>query len=252
MPQAADILRSVLDGLDELFLRTGVAFWDEQVRRVAAFESATAMARAYASMSQGSASGTFHDRIISVRNHDPITARQEPFVNELLTTFQSIGLACMNAVTADGDDAELGQSTADTASEYWLRWQGHDVASRWRKVVTGVRCRTCDSRYLLDDARDGVAALRWSLTTAPTWIEDGRSRQLVDAAMDPSGHADTRAQLEAVRPAFEAVGLPFIPLPYNRPDRGPNDRCSTCGADSWTTTHWLMAHDPPSLEPFAE
>jgi hypothetical protein len=252
MPQAADVLRSVLDGLDELFRRTGVSFWDEQVRRVAALESPTMMAGAYASMSQGSAPGTFHDRIISVRNHDLVTSRQEPFVNELLTTFESVGLACMNAIRADGDAAPLHQSTADTASEYWLRWQGHEVASRWRKVVTGVRCRTCDSRYLLDDAPDWVAALRWSLTTAPTWIEDGRSRQLVDAAMDPSGHADTRAQLEAVRPAFEAVGLPFIPLPYNRPDRGPNDRCSTCGADSWTTTHWLMAHNPPRLEPLAE
>lgn len=252
MAPAADLLRSVLDGLDELFARTGVGFWGEQVRKVAAFESPTMMARAYASMSQGSAPGTFHDLIISVRNHDPITAHQEPFVNELLATFQSIGLACMNAIAADADGAQLGQSTADTAREHWLRWQGHDVASRWRKAVTGVRCRTCDSRYLLDDSPDWVAALRWSLTTAPAWIDDGRGRQLVDAAMDPDGHADTRAQLDAVRPAFEALGLPFIPLPYNRPDRGPNDRCGNCGADSWTTTHWLMVHDPPRLEPFPD
>ena len=250
MPQAADVLRSVLDGLEELFRRTRVGFWDEQVRRVAAFDSPTMMAGVYASMSQGSAPGTFHDLTISVFNHHPITPRQEPFVNELLTTFQSVGLACMNAISADGDAAALGQSTAEIASDYWLRWQGHDVASRWHKVVTGVRCKTCDGRFLLDDSPDWVAALRWSLTTAPAWIDAGRSRQLIDVAMDPGGHAETRAQLEAVRPAFEALGLPFIPLPYNRPDRGPNDRCRTCDADSWTTTHSLMVHDPPRLEPF--
>jgi hypothetical protein len=247
MPHAADLLRSVLDGLDELFARTGIGFWGEQVRKVAAFESPTMMARAYTSMTQGSAPGTFHDLIISVRNHHPITPAQEPFVNELLTTFESVGLASMNAITADGDEAALEQSTAAVAGEHWLRWQGHDVASRWRKIVTGVRCRTCDSRYLLDDAPDSLAALLWSLTTAPAWIDAGRSRQLVDAAMDPTGDPDTRAQLDAVRPAFEALGLPFIPLPYNRPDRAPNDRCPTCGADSWTTTHWLVVHDPLRL-----
>lgn len=210
------------------------------------------MARAYASMSRGSASGTFHDRIISVFNDDRVTVRQEPYVNALLRTFQSIGPACVHAITADGDDAVLGQSTADAASEYWLRWQGRDVPSRWRTVVTGVRCRTCDSRYLLDNALDGVAARRWSLTTAPAWIETGRSRQLVDAAMDPEGHPETRAQLEAVRPAFQALGLPSIPLPYNRLDRGPNDRCRVCGSDTWTTTHWLMLYDPPRLEPMTD
>jgi len=104
---------------------------------------------------------------------------------------------------------------------------------------------------VLRSVLDGLEEL-FRRTRVGFWDEQvrGRSRQLIDVAMDPGGHAETRAQLEAVRPAFEALGLPFIPLPYNRPDRGPNDRCRTCGADSWTTTHWLMVHDPPRLEPF--
>ena len=167
MPHAAELLRSVLDGLDELFTRTGFEFWDEQVRKVATFKSPTRVARAYASMSQGSASGTFHDRIISAFNHDPVTVRQEPYVNALLATFRSIGLACVDAITSNGADAHLEQPTADAASEYWERWQRHDVRSRWHTVVTGVRCRTCDSRYLLDNSPDWAAARRWSLTTAP-------------------------------------------------------------------------------------
>lgn len=250
MPSAANLLRSVVDGLDQLFVRTGVAYWADKVREVTAFDSPAELADAYASMSQGSAPGTFHDLIISVRNQHLITWAQEPFVNELLSTFESVGLACANAIRAEGDEAELGQATAETASEHWLRWQGHDVASRWRKVVTGVRCTACHNIYLVDDSPAWAAALRWSLTTAPLWIDEGRSRLLVHAAMDPIGHAETRAQLEAVRPAFEALGLPFIPLPYNRPGRDPNHRCRTCGADSWRTTHWLMTHDPPRLDPF--
>lgn len=252
MPHAGQLMRSVLVGMEELFARTGVPFWEQQVRTVAALDTPSAMARAYRAMSQGSAPGTFHDLLISVRNQAPITELQEPFVNEVLSTFQSLGLACMNAIHSGGDEATLGRSTAEAAGEHWLQWQGHDLPSRWPKVVTGVRCTTCDSRYQLDDASAWAAALRWSLITAPAQIEAGRSRELVDAALDPRGDPDTLAQLDAMGPAFERLGLPVIPLPYNRPGRAPNHRCLTCGADSWTTIHWLLLDDPIRLEAFPE
>ena len=76
-PPAANLLRRVLDGLDELFTRTDVPAWAEIVREVGAIADPVEMARAYDRMSQGSASGTFHDLIISMRNGHAVTEVQE-------------------------------------------------------------------------------------------------------------------------------------------------------------------------------
>jgi hypothetical protein len=246
------MLRSVLAGQEELFARTSVDWWRAAAQSVAAERSPSAIARAYKDMSRGSAPGTFHDLIISVRNGHPITPDQEPFVNELLTTFESIGRAASDAILADGDDATLGSSAADAAADYAFSRGNPDAPRRWHIVSTGIRCTTCNSRFQLDDAPDSVAARRWSLTTGPDWIEQRRSQDLVDAAMGPQGHEETRLQLDAVRPAFDRLGLPVIRLPYNLPDRGPNDRCRVCGSDAWTTIHWLVLDDPLRLEPLGD
>jgi hypothetical protein len=249
LPSAIAVLRSTLAGLDELFHRTSITHWRDSVREVAAVERPSAKARAYRSMSAGSASGTFHDLIISVYNNHPITARQEPFVNNLLSTLQSLGIGATLAIERDGDQATLGRPTAEVAAEHWLAQEGRDVRNRWDMIVTGVRCTTCDSRYQLDGSPDEIAARRWSLTTAPARIEAGRSRGLVNAAMDPLRDPHTRTELDLVAPAFEQVDLPVIRLPYNLPDRGPNDRCRVCGADTWTPgIHWRVLDDPLRLE----
>lgn len=248
-PNASALLRSTLEGLDELFDRTSIAFWRDRVRTVAAIEPPSSMARAYRSMSAGSASGTFHDVTISVLNDHPITSRKEPFLNELLTTFQSLGTGATLAIERDGDRALLGRPAADVAAEHAWTPQDGESRSRWDLMfVTGVRCTTCDSRYRLDTGSDWIAARRWSLITAPAWIEAGRSRALVEAAMDPLGEPAIRAELDRLAPAFEQVDLPVIRLPYNRPKRAPNDRCRVCGADSWSTIAWRMLDDPLRLE----
>ena len=247
-PPAAALLRSVLEGLDELFAQTGVPYWRGRVREVAAADSPSSMARAYESMQEGSAPGTFHDLVMSAHNRNTVTQRAEPYVNELLETFQSLGLATTQAIKRGGDNARMASSTPDLASQYVLALRGSDAPSRRRIVVTGVRCTTCNTSYQLDDAAHRVAARKWSWTTAPEWVDAGRSRELVAAAMQPLDHRETRTQFDEVRPAFQRPGHPTIRLPYNRPSGAPNDQCRVCGADAWTTTHWLFVDDPPRLQ----
>ena len=69
--------------------------------------------------------------------------------------------------------------------------------------------------------------------------------------MDSLAHDETRIELETVLPAFERLRLPVIRLPYNRPRGEPDDRCTTCGADTWGTTNWDFFDHPPRLEPLA-
>jgi hypothetical protein len=247
-PQAASLLESVVDSLDELFTRTGVAVWAEMVRQARAVSTPTDTARAYERMSQGSAPGTFHDLIISTRNGHAITEIQEPYVNELLATLQSLGRSAAHAVVVDGADARLPDGILDAAARDVF--MPLDSPPRRREImVTLMRCAVCGTTYQLDVGPHYVAARRWALTTAPAWIADSRARDAVAAAMEPMDHEETRRELEAVRPAFDRLGLEAIRLPYNRPDRGQNDRCGTCGADNWLTTHMQFLDSPPRLEP---
>ena len=250
-PPAAAVLRSTLEGLDELFTRTSVAGWPGSIRAVAAIGPPSDQARAYELMSKGSAPGTFHDLIISERNRHAVTELQEPYVNELLDTFQSLGIAAARAITRDGSDAALSEPAADAAARYAFTAADQPGPSRRRIIVTGLRCETCSTVYQLDTAAHQVAGRRWALTIAPAWIEGDRARDLVATAMDPVAHDETRIELEAVLPAFERLGLPIIRLPYNRPRGEPDDRCHTCGADTWGTTNWDLLDEPLRLEPFA-
>ncbi len=247
---AAPLLRSVLVGLDALFTRTRIGFWREQVRQVAAAESGVAMAAAYQVMAQGSAPGTFHDRIISVRNRDAVTEAQEPFVNELLTTLESLGMAAATTISTDGEHAAMRETAEQLAARYvWHYVDGSQTPPRTEHVVTGMRCKRCSSQYTLDDSPRWAAARRWALTVAPGRIAAGRSRALVDSALDPERDPLMRRELERMKAPFEAIGLPVISLPYNKPGNAPNDRCRTCGADDWGTIHWRLVGEPPWLEP---
>ena len=247
---AAPLLRAVLAGLDALFARTRIGFWREQVRRVAAAENAVTMAAAYRVMAQGSAPGTFHDRIISVHNRDAVTEAQEPFVNELLTTLESLGMAAAMAVAADGELAAMRETADQLAARYvWHYVDGSATPLRTEHPVTGMRCKRCGSRYTLDEAPRWEAARRWALSVAPGRIAAGRSRGLVEAALDPERDPSTRGELKRMKAPFEAIGLPAISLPYNKPGNVPNDRCRTCGADDWGTTHWRLVGEPPRLAP---
>ena len=78
-----------------------------------------------------------------------------------------------------------------------------------------------------------------------------RSASLIAAAFSPDTDPATRAHRADVRPAVQKLKLPEIRLPYNRPDRGPTDRCPVCGADTWTPINWRLEGDPPALVPFA-
>jgi hypothetical protein len=249
-PLAAPLLRYVLEGLDALFAKTRIGFWQEQVRRVAAAEDAT-IAAGYQHMAQGSAPGTFHDLIISVRNGHRVTEVQEPFLNELLATLQSMGMAAATAISADGVQAAMSEGADELAARHvWHYVDGSSLLPpRAEHVVTGMRCKTCGTRYTLDDSPRWAAARRWSLTVAPGRIAAGRSRGLVDAALDPQSDSATRIELERMRAPFDALGLHTISLPYNKPGNAPNDRCRTCGADDWGTTHWRLVGQPPRLEP---
>jgi hypothetical protein len=247
---AAPLLRSVLVGLHELFTRTRIGFWPDRVRHVAAAESGVAMAAAYQVMAQGSAPGTFHDRIISIRNRDAVTEAQEPFVNELLTTLESLGMAAAMAIAADGEHAAIQETPEQLAARYtWHYVDGSETPPRTEHVVTGMRCKTCGSRYTLNDSPRWAAARRWALNVAPGQIAAGRSRALVDAALDPERDALTSRELERMKAPFEAIGLPVISLPYNKPGNAPDDRCRTCGADDWGTINWRLIGEPPWLEP---
>ena len=136
------------------------------------------MAKAYLAMSDGSSAGTFHDLIISLFNGHPVTERQEPWINELLSTFQSIGVLAARAVNDGGASARLPMSVRRGRCAATLRRSQTHAPPRTRIHVSGMRCTTCDSRFLLDSTLDSGAAKRWSLFTAP-----GESR--IDAISQP-------------------------------------------------------------------
>lgn len=247
--RAAPLLRHVLEGLDALFTETRIGYWQEQVRRLAAAEDAT-IAAGYQHMAQGSAPGTFHDLIISVRNGHRVTEAQEPFVNELLETFQSMGMAAATALSADDVQAAISEGADELAARHvWHYVDGSRLPSRAEHIVTGMRCKTCGTRYTLDDAPRWAAARRWALTVAPDRIAAGNSRGLVRAALDPQSNSATRRELERMRAPFDALGLRSISLPYNKLGDAPDDRCRTCGADDWGTTLWRLVGEPPRMEP---
>ena len=247
-PPSADLLRWVLDGLDELFTTTAVAAWADAVRKVGAVDAPIEKARAYERISQGSAPGTFHDLIISVRNGHAVREIQEPYVNELLATLQSIGRSAAHMVVVAGAQAPLDEEIAEVAArDVFMPLES--PPRRRQIMVTLMHCVVCGTKYQLDVGPHYVAARRWALTTVPAWIADSRARGLVAHAMEPMDHQETRKELETVRPAFDTLGLAVIRLPYNRPDRGQNDRCATCGADNWITSHLQFIDSPPRLEP---
>ncbi len=246
-PLAIDLLRSVLEGLNQLFAEAEIVHWRDRVRAALDAPDAASTADAYLSLSGGSAAGTFHDLIISLFNRHAVTERQEPWINELLTTFQSIGLQAARAISDGGPSAMLPTGVEEAAARH-AHIEG-DVPPRTRIHVTGMRCTTCDSRFMLDSAIDWAAATRWSLFTAPARIATGRSASLVTAAFDPDADPAARAEVAGVRPAIDELKLPAIRLPYNRPDRGPNDHCTVCGADTWVPIRWQLDGDPPKLVP---
>jgi hypothetical protein len=246
-PPAIDLLRSVLEGLDHLFAKAQIPGWRDRVRAALDAADAATVAGAYLNISQGSAPGTFHDLIISRLNRHALTERQEPWVNELLTTFQSIGLLAARAIS-DGDaEARLSGSVEEAAAQH-PELEG-DVPARTRILVTGMRCTTCDTRFALDDAAESAAAIRWSLFTAPARIATGRSPGLVTAAFDPDGDPATKAEVAEVRPAIDGLKLAAIRRPYNRPGGAPDDRCPVCGAGTWVPIRWQLDGDPLRLVP---
>ncbi len=248
-PLAIDLLRSVLEGLELLFGQAGIVGWRDRVRSVREQPDAGSTAKAYSAMAGGSAAGTFHDLIISLFNGHQVTERQEPWINEMLSTFQSIGVLAARAVKDGGASARSPMSAAEAAALH--PWSQTDAPPRTRIHVSGMRCTTCDGRFLLDTTLDSGAAKRWSLFTAPRRIASMRSASLVAAAFSPETDPATRASITDVRPAVQKLKLPEIRLPYNRPDRGPTDRCPVCGAETWTPINWRLEGDPPALVPFA-
>jgi len=246
-PPAIDLLRSVLEGLENLFGEAQIPYWRERVRAALKAPDAATTAGVYLHISQGSAPGTFHDLIISRLNRHAVSERQEPWVNQLLTTFQSIGLLAARAI-ADGDAAARLSNSVEEAAAQHPEIEG-DVPARTRILVTGMRCTTCDTRFALDDAAESAAAIRWSLFTAPGRIAAGRSPGLVTAAFDPEGDPATKAEVAEVRPAIDELKLAAIRRPYNRPDGARDDRCPVCGAATWVPIHWLLDGDPLKLVP---
>lgn len=248
-PRAADLLRSSLVGLDALFGRVAIDFWQEQTRLMA-LSDPEAMAAGYRRLSAGSASGTFHDLTISKFNRHPISEQQEPWVNELLTTFQALAGMAADAIASGGAKARISMSLAEAARRYpWQREVEHHAPSRDNVHVYAFDCTTCGSRFLEDLAVASAAAKRWAVRHAPQMIAANRSPQLVAAAFDPDHDTEVQRAVKEVRPAAEQLGLPEIRLPYNRPDHQPNDRCPVCGADTWKPVMLRFTDDPPHLVP---
>lgn len=246
-PLAVDLLRTVLEGLELLLAGVGIAGWRDAMRTVLDQPGAAETADAYLRLSAGSASGTFHDLTISLYNGHRVTEDQEPWVNELLATFQSIGLLAARAISDGGASAPMPTSVEEAAARH--AHVGEDVPPRTRMHVNGMRCTTCDTRFMLDSSIDWTAARRWSLFTAPARIATQRSASLVAAAISPATDPDTRASIGDMRLAVRSLKLPEIRLPYNRADRGPTDPCPVCGAVTWTPVTWQLEGDPLTVKP---
>jgi hypothetical protein len=248
--RAANLLYSSLVGMVELFGQVKIDFWQERARLVLELREPEAMAAGYRLMSQGSAPGTLHDLGISEFNRHPITEPQEPWVKELLTTFESLAGAAADAIAKNGAKAQFPMPLAEAALRYpWQREVKPRDPSRDDVHVYAFDCTTCGSRFLQDIAVASAAAKRWAVRTAPQMIAANRSAQLVSAAFH--AYQDPKAQraVDEVRPAADQLGLPEIRLPYNRPDRQPDDRCPVCGADTWKPVALRLSEDPLRLDP---
>jgi hypothetical protein len=230
--------------MEALFERLRIDAWLVRVRKVLGLKDAADMATGYGLMSQGSAPGTFHDLIVSSFNRHPVTEPQEPWINELLTTFQAIAEVATEAVAGQGRGASMPIPARVAARRYPGLADKTAAPDRDRVTVYSFVCSTCGSRYLLDTAVAQAAARRWALDVAPEAIEGRRSPGLVATAFDPDQDAAARHLMEAVRPAADALGLVVIRRPYNRPGGDPDDRCPVCGADTWRPVPLKLEEDP--------
>lgn len=250
-PLAADLLHSSLVGMDALFGRVRIGFWQEQARLLLELRDPEAMAAGYRRMSAGSAPGTLHDLIISELNRHPITEQQEPWVNDLLTTFQTIAGVAADAIARSGAKARIPVSLAEAARRYpWQQEVKPDLPNRDDNVHTyAFDCTTCGSRFLLDTAVASAASQRWAVRFAPQAIAANRSTELVSVAFDPDHDQKAQRAVQEVRPAADQLGLPEIRMPYNRPGHQPDDRCGVCGADTWKPVPLRLTGDPLRLVP---
>jgi hypothetical protein len=249
---AIDVLRSCLVGVDELFGKLAMPSWREQTRSILGLDDAVRMADAYKLMSRGGAPGTFHDLTISNFNRHPVTEQQEPWVNELLTTFQAIAATAADAVVLGGAHARLPMRPSD-AARHLPGFPGIalDRIDRLRVIVYAMECVTCEALYLLDTAVASAAAKRWAVTRAPSMVAAGKSSQLVEMALSAADHGDTARALAAVQPAADSMGLSTVRIPYNRPRGEPNDRCGVCGADTWRPVPLRLVDRPLRLVPLS-
>lgn len=251
-PLASRLLRSCLLGMEALYDRVAIEYWRAQVRGVLDLRDPADMAAGYRLISQGSASGTMYDLIISERNRHPITEQQEPWVNELLTTFESIAAVATETIRGVGTGARLPMAPSVAARRTpWQREAGPGVGDRTDVIVYAVRCTTCESRFMVDTSVALAAARRWSLEVAPPRIAAGHSVELVATAFDAEQDPEAKQALEAFQPAADALGLATIRLPYNGPAGRLDDRCTVCGADTWKPVLLRLLDDPPRFIPLA-
>jgi hypothetical protein len=252
-PLAVDLLRSCLVGVDELFGKLAMPSWREQARSILDLDDAVRMAAAYRLMSQGSAPGTFHDLTISDFNRHPVSEQQEPWVNELLTTFQAIAAKAADAVLLDGAHARLPVQPSEVA-RHMPGFPGIALEriDRLRMTVYAMECMTCETDYLVDTAIAWAAAKRWAVTRAPSMVAAGKSTKLVEMALNATDHRETARALAAIQPAADRLGLSTVRLPYNRPGGGPNDRCRACGADTWRPVPLQLVERPMRLVPLSQ
>lgn len=230
-PRASTILHSCLVGLDQLFGRVAIEAWQNEVRRVLELHDPAAIAEGYRRMSRGSAPGTFHDLIISEFNRHPVTEQQEPWVNELLTTFQAMASASARAIAGGGPDAKLPVTPSEAARQTpGFDGVAPELTDRRHVRVHAVDCQTCGSRFLLDTAVAEAAAKRWAVLTAPSMVAANRSTVLASIALDPASDALARRAIAEIRPAADRLDLLTIRMPYNRPAHQPDDRCPVCFA----------------------
>jgi hypothetical protein len=249
---AAGLLRSSLVGMVGLFDGVDIDWWRGLTRRVLDLGDPDVMAVGYKMMSQGSAPGTFYDLFITRSNGHHVSEVQEPWVNQLLTTFQAMAAVATEAIATHGPAATMPGTPTVAARRYpWHTGASPGDADRTRVMVYSVICSTCGSRFLLDTAVAEAAARRWSLRIAPSMVADQRSLELVSVALAPDDDAGARDAVEEVRPAADALGLVTVRLPYNRPAGQPDDRCPVCGADTWLAGPLLLRDDPLGFIPLS-
>ena len=247
-PPAIDLLRSVLEGLELLFSQAGIVGWRDRVRSVRdGSERRVDGQRVYRHVRR--------QRTGHLPRPDHL-ALQPPPGHRGARSHGSTSCCAPSSRSACWPLAR-SREAAPPPGLGWASERPLRATPTWRVMspprtqmhVTGMHCTTCDSRFMLDSATSSAAARRWSLFTAPRHIASMRSPGLVAAAFSPETDPATRASVADVRPAIRKLELPEIRLPYNRPDRGPTDRCPVCGADTWTPITWRLEGDPPALVP---